>query len=68
MSDCTQITNQRWTLGELGYLDSPLSKRQLQRMEREWEEQAKRRAERKREHRERFPEQYDADGNKILIW
>ena len=26
------------------------------------------RAERKREHRERFPEEYDADGNKILIW
>ena len=68
MSDCTQISDERWTLGELGYLDSPLSKRQQQRMKREWQEQAKHRAEREREHRERFPEQYDADGNKILIW
>ena len=68
MSDCKQVTNQRWTLAELGYLDCSLSKRQQQRLQREWEEQAKHRAERKREHRERFPEQYDADGNKILNW
>jgi|TARA_R100000482_G_C5072041_1_gene121973 hypothetical protein len=68
MSDCPQTSNERWTLGELGYLDRPISKRRRQRIQKEWEEQAKHRAERKREHRERYPEQYDADGNLMIMW
>ena len=68
MSDCPQISNERWTLGELGYLDTPISKHYEFVLKKEREIAAKERTDHEEWHRKNYPSQYTANGVRIKNW